>query len=45
MTVFRSLITSVGALSLLEVQRPGGKRQPVDAWLQARTIAAGERLG
>jgi len=34
-----------GALSLLEVQRPGGKRQPVDAWLQARPLAVGERLG
>jgi methionyl-tRNA formyltransferase len=34
-----------GALALLEVQRPGGKRQPVDAWLQGRPLAVGERLG
>ena len=34
-----------GALTLLEVQRPGGKRQPVEAWLQGRPVAAGESLG
>ena len=34
-----------GALTLLEVQRPGGKRQPVEAWLQARPVGVGERLG
>jgi len=33
------------ALALREVQRPGGKRQPVEAWLQGRPLAAGERLG
>jgi methionyl-tRNA formyltransferase len=34
-----------GALTLLEVQRPGGKRQPVEAWLQGRPVVAGELLG
>jgi methionyl-tRNA formyltransferase len=34
-----------GALTLIEVQRPGGKRQPVDAWLQGRPVEIGERLG
>jgi methionyl-tRNA formyltransferase len=34
-----------GALTLLEIQRPGGKRQPVEAWLQGRPLAAGESLG
>jgi methionyl-tRNA formyltransferase len=33
------------SLSLREVQRPGGKRQPVEAWLQGRPLAAGARLG
>jgi methionyl-tRNA formyltransferase len=33
------------ALALREVQRPGGKRQPVEAWLQGRPLAPGERLG
>jgi methionyl-tRNA formyltransferase len=33
------------ALALREVQRPGGKRQPVEAWLQGRPLAAGARLG
>jgi methionyl-tRNA formyltransferase len=32
-------------LSLREVQRPGGKRQPVEAWLQGRPLAIGARLG
>ncbi len=29
-----------GALELLEVQRPGGRRQPVSAWLQSLTTGA-----
>lgn len=33
-----------GALALLQLQRPGGKRQPAAAVLQARPIAAGTRL-
>jgi methionyl-tRNA formyltransferase len=33
-----------GALRLLEVQRPGGKRGPALAYLQARPLAAGERF-
>ena len=33
-----------GALTLLQLQRPGGKRQPAAAVLQARPIAAGTRL-
>jgi len=34
-----------GALTLLEIQRPGGKRQPVEAWLQGRPLAVGESMG
>jgi methionyl-tRNA formyltransferase len=34
-----------GALALLDVQRPGGKRGPVAQWLQAHPLALGERLG
>jgi len=34
----------VGALELLEVQRPGGRRQPVREWLQAAPIKPGERF-
>jgi len=34
-----------GALALLDVQRPGGKRGPVAQWLQAHPLARGERLG
>jgi methionyl-tRNA formyltransferase len=34
-----------GALALHEVQRAGGRRQPVGAWLQAQTWRAGDRLG
>ena len=34
-----------GALSLLDVQRPGGKRQPVASWLQAHRLVAGDVLG
>jgi len=34
-----------GALALLEVQRPGGKRAPVAQWLQAQPIARGTVLG
>jgi methionyl-tRNA formyltransferase len=33
-----------GALALQKVQRPGGRRGPVSAWLQARPVAVGERL-
>ncbi|MET0382548.1 MAG: methionyl-tRNA formyltransferase [Burkholderiaceae bacterium] len=35
----------VGALALLEVQRPGGRRQPVGQWLQGQSIACGAVLG
>jgi methionyl-tRNA formyltransferase len=34
-----------GTLALEEVQRPGGKRQPVAAWLQAQPVAVGDVLG
>jgi methionyl-tRNA formyltransferase len=34
-----------GALALLDVQRPGGKRGPVGHWLQAHPLTPGERLG
>jgi methionyl-tRNA formyltransferase len=34
-----------GGLDLLELQRPGGKRQPVQAFLQAQAPAAGTPLG
>ena len=33
-----------GALALLDVQRPGGKRGPVAQWLQAQPLRVGERL-
>jgi methionyl-tRNA formyltransferase len=33
-----------GALALHEIQRPGGRRQPVAAWLKGRPWRAGERL-
>lgn len=33
-----------GALRLTELQRPGGRRQPAGAFLQARPVAAGERF-
>jgi methionyl-tRNA formyltransferase len=35
----------VGALDLLEVQRPGGRRQAVRDWLQSSAIGPGDRLG
>ncbi len=34
-----------GALALLDVQRPGGKRGPVAQWLQAQPLARGAVLG
>ena len=34
-----------GALRLIELQRPGGKRLPAAAFLQARPVAVGERFG
>ena len=34
-----------GALALLDVQRPGGKRGPVAQWLQAHPLAVGAVLG
>ena len=34
-----------GALALLEVQRPGGKRGPVAQWLQAHPLRRGDVLG
>ena len=34
-----------GALDLLTLQPPGGRRMPAHAWLQAHPLAAGERLG
>ena len=34
-----------GALALLDVQRPGGKRQPVANWLQGQPVARGAVLG
>ena len=34
-----------GALALLDVQRPGGKRGPVAQWLQAHPLAVGVVLG
>jgi len=34
-----------GALALLDVQRPGGKRGPVAQWLQAHPVQRGDRLG
>jgi methionyl-tRNA formyltransferase len=34
-----------GSLDLLELQRPGGKRQPAQAFLQSQAPAAGTRLG
>jgi methionyl-tRNA formyltransferase len=33
-----------GALDLLEVQRPGGRRQPVRDWLQGSMLRPGDRL-
>jgi methionyl-tRNA formyltransferase len=33
-----------GGLDLLELQRPGGKRQPAQAFLQGQPVAAGTRL-
>ena len=33
-----------GALELLELQRPGGRRQPVEDWLRGFPVAPGERL-
>jgi methionyl-tRNA formyltransferase len=43
----RRLVVACGAdaLALVEVQRPGGKRQPVAAWLQSRPAAVGDLLG
>ena len=32
-----------GALALLDVQRPGGKRGPVAQWLQGQPLARGDR--
>ena len=34
-----------GALALLDVQRPGGKRGPVAQWLQGQPLARGAVLG
>jgi methionyl-tRNA formyltransferase len=34
-----------GALALLDVQRPGGKRGPVAQWLQAHPVQRGSVLG
>jgi methionyl-tRNA formyltransferase len=34
-----------GALAVLDVQRPGGKRAPVAQWLQAQALARGSVLG
>ena len=34
-----------GALALTEIQRPGGKRQPVASWLQGHPIPLGHVLG
>jgi methionyl-tRNA formyltransferase len=34
-----------GALALHELQRPGGRRGPAAAWLQAHAILPGHRLG
>ena len=34
-----------GALALLDVQRPGGKRGPVAQWLQAHPLQPGDVLG
>jgi len=34
-----------GALALLDVQRPGGKRGPVAQWLQAHPLRRGDQLG
>ncbi len=34
-----------GALDLLTLQPPGGRRMPAQAWLQAHPLAAGDRLG
>ncbi|MBC7664092.1 MAG: methionyl-tRNA formyltransferase [Caulobacter sp.] len=34
-----------GALALLDVQRPGGKRGPVAQWLRAHPLAVGTLLG
>jgi methionyl-tRNA formyltransferase len=33
-----------GALDLLELQRPGGRRQPVEDWLRGFAVVSGERL-
>ena len=33
------------ALALIDMQRPGGKRQPASAWLQAQPLAMGQTLG
>ncbi|RVT51769.1 methionyl-tRNA formyltransferase [Rubrivivax albus] len=33
------------ALDLLELQQPGGRRLPVDAWRQAHALSPGDRLG
>jgi methionyl-tRNA formyltransferase len=34
-----------GALDLLELQQPGGRRMPVQAWLSAHAPEPGQRLG
>jgi len=34
-----------GALALLDVQRPGGKRVAVAQWLQGQPLARGDVLG
>jgi methionyl-tRNA formyltransferase len=34
-----------GGLDLLELQRPGGRRQPVQAFVQGRALKAGQVLG
>ncbi len=34
-----------GGLDLLELQRPGGRRLPVQAFVQGRALKAGQRLG
>lgn len=35
----------VGTLDLIELQRPGGRRQGVRQWLQACPVRVGERMG
>jgi methionyl-tRNA formyltransferase len=43
----RRLVVACGAqaLALVELQRPGGRRQPAAAWLQSRPVAVGDALG